>query len=64
MQNALKSSELQRIWVIKTFKIEIKNWGPNNSDFLQIIAVTAKSFGFDILLSLIYCLAFEIIAVH
>ena len=35
MQNALISSELQRIWVIKTFKIEIKNWGPNNSDFLQ-----------------------------
>ena len=35
MQNALKSNEWSRIWVQKTFKIEIKKGGPNNSDFLQ-----------------------------
>ena len=35
MQNVLKSNEWQWIWVHKTFKIEIQNGGPNNSDFLQ-----------------------------
>ena len=35
MQNALKSNECQKIWVHKTFKIEIQKGGPNNSDFLQ-----------------------------
>ena len=35
MQNALKSNEWRRIWVCKTFKIEIQKGGPNNSDFLQ-----------------------------
>ena len=35
MQNALKSNEWQKIWVHKTFKIEIQMGGPNNSDFLQ-----------------------------
>ena len=35
MQNALKSNEWQRIWVCKTFKIEIQKGGPNNSDFLE-----------------------------
>ena len=35
MQNPLKSNEWRRIWVYKTFKIEIQKGGPNNSDFLQ-----------------------------
>ena len=35
MQNALKSNEWRRIWVLKTFKFEIQKGGPNNSDFLQ-----------------------------
>ena len=35
MQNALKSNEWQRIWVDKTFIIQIQKGGPNNSDFLQ-----------------------------
>ena len=35
MENALKSNEIPRIWVHKTFKVEIKNGGPNNSDYLQ-----------------------------
>ena len=35
MQNALKSNEWRRNWVLKTFKIEIQKVGPNNSDFLQ-----------------------------
>ena len=36
MHSGLKSNEWQRIWVRKTFKIEIQKGGPNNSDFLQI----------------------------
>ena len=35
MQNALKSNEWGKIWVHKTFKIETKKAGPNNSDILQ-----------------------------
>ena len=35
MQHALKSDELQRRWVNKTFKIEIQKGVPNNSFFLQ-----------------------------
>ena len=35
MQNAFKSNEWLKIWVHKTFKIEIQKGGPNNSDFLQ-----------------------------
>ena len=35
MQNALKPSERCRNCVHKTFKIEIKKGGTNNSDFLQ-----------------------------
>ena len=35
MQNTLKGNEQRRIWVKKTFKIEIQNEGPNNSDFSQ-----------------------------
>ena len=35
MQNALKSSEWQRIWVFESFEIEIQKEGPNNSDFMQ-----------------------------
>ena len=35
MQNTLKCNECRRIWVYKTFKIEIQKGGPNNSDFLQ-----------------------------
>ena len=35
MQNALKSNEWQKIYVHKTFKIEIQTGGRNNSDFLQ-----------------------------
>ena len=35
MRNPLKSNEWWRIWVHKTFKIEIQKGGPNNSDFLQ-----------------------------
>ena len=35
MQNTLKCSECWRIWVYKTFKIEIQKGGPNNSDILQ-----------------------------
>ena len=33
MQNTLKSNEGRRIWVWRTFKIEIQKGGPNNSDF-------------------------------
>ena len=29
MQNALKSNEWERIWVNKTFKIELQKGGPN-----------------------------------
>ena len=32
---ALKPNESQKIWVHKTFKIEIQKEGLNNSDFLQ-----------------------------
>ena len=35
MQNALKSNKWQRIWDLKTFKIEIQKGGPNNSALLQ-----------------------------
>ena len=35
MQNGQKSNEWQRIWVHRTFKIEIQKGGPNNSDILQ-----------------------------
>ena len=36
MPNALKSNERRRIWVIKTFKIEIKKGGgSSNSAVLQ-----------------------------
>ena len=35
MQNALTSNEWQKICILKTFKIEIQNGGPNNSDILQ-----------------------------
>ena len=35
MPNALKSSERRTIWVIKTFKIEIKKGGSSNSAVLQ-----------------------------
>ena len=35
MQNGLKCNERQRIWVDRTFKIEIQKGGPNNSDILQ-----------------------------
>ena len=35
MQNALKSNERQRIWVNKTFEIEIQKGGPDDPDFLQ-----------------------------
>ena len=35
MHNALQSNELQIISPYKTFKIEIQNGGPNNSDILQ-----------------------------
>ena len=35
MQNALESIEWQRIWVYKTFKIEIKRSGQYNSAILQ-----------------------------
>ena len=35
MQNTLKCNECQRIWVYKTFKIEIQKGRPNNSDLLQ-----------------------------
>ena len=35
MQNTLKLNECQRIWVYKTFKIEIQKGRPNNSDILQ-----------------------------
>ena len=35
MKNALKSNEWERIWVHKTFKIEIEKEGGNNSDLLQ-----------------------------
>ena len=35
MQNTLKPNEWQRIWVLKTFKIEILKGGPNNSALLQ-----------------------------
>ena len=31
----MKFNEQRRTWVNKTFKIEIQNGGPNNSDFLQ-----------------------------
>ena len=35
MHNGLKSNEWRRIWVHRTFKIEIQKGGPNNSDILQ-----------------------------
>ena len=35
MQNGVKSNEWRRIWVWKTFKIEIQKGGPNNYDILQ-----------------------------
>ena len=35
MYNALNSNKWQRIWLHKTFKIEIQKEGPNNSDILQ-----------------------------
>ena len=35
MQNGLKSKECRGIWVHRTFKIEIQNGVPNNSDILQ-----------------------------
>ena len=35
MQNTLKCNERWRIWVHRTFKIEIQKGGPNNSDILQ-----------------------------
>ena len=35
MQNALKPHEWQRIWVLKTFKIEMQKEQPNNSVVLQ-----------------------------
>ena len=35
MQNGQKSKEWQRIWVHRTFKIEIQKRGPNNSDILE-----------------------------
>ena len=35
MQNGLKSNEWRRIWVHRTFKIEIQKGGPNNSNILQ-----------------------------
>ena len=35
MQNGLKSKEWWRIWVHRTFKVEIQKGGPNNSDILQ-----------------------------
>ena len=35
MQNALKSSEYRRIWVLKTFKTEMQKVGPNYSAALQ-----------------------------
>ena len=31
----LKANKWRRIWVYKTFKIEIQKGGPNNSDILQ-----------------------------
>ena len=34
-QNVLKSNEWRRIWILKTFKIEMQNGGRINSDFLQ-----------------------------
>ena len=34
-QNALKCNEWQSIFVLKTFKIDIKKGVPNHSDFLQ-----------------------------
>ena len=34
-QNAWRSNEWQGIWVHQTFKIEIQNGQPNNSDLLQ-----------------------------
>ena len=35
MQNELKSKEWRRIWVHRTFKIEIQKGGPNNLAILQ-----------------------------
>ena len=35
MQNTLKCNEQERVWVWKTFKIEIQKWGPNNLNILQ-----------------------------
>ena len=35
MQNGLKSNEWERIWVQRTFKIEIQKEGPKNSNILQ-----------------------------
>ena len=35
MQNALKSTEWWRVWVSRTFQIEIRKGGPNNSAVMQ-----------------------------
>ena len=35
MENTLKYNECRRIWLYKTFKIEIQKGRPNNSDILQ-----------------------------
>ena len=35
MENTLKSSERQRLWVLKTFKIEIQKGERNSSAVLQ-----------------------------
>ena len=35
MMKLLKSDEWWRIWICRTFKIEIQEEGPNNSDILQ-----------------------------
>ena len=35
MQNALKSNESQRVYVLKIFKIEIQKGGQYNSEVLQ-----------------------------
>ena len=35
MQNTFKSNEWRKIWVYKTFNIQIQKEGPNNSDILQ-----------------------------
>ena len=35
MENALKSDEWLRFWVLKTFEIEMQKGGPNNSVVLR-----------------------------